>query len=50
MMLRIDQLLPNVQKFKGQQEVKIHDDVRPVTLDLVRTVQERFFLAAVDAL
>lgn len=39
-MLRTDQMLPNVQGFKDQQEGRIRSDVRPVASDSVKTVQE----------
>lgn len=37
-MLRMDQLLPNVQGLKDQQEGRIKGDVRPIPSDSVRTV------------
>lgn len=39
-MLRTDQMLPNVQGLKDQQEGRIKSDVRPVASDSVKTVQE----------
>lgn len=39
-MLRTDQMLPNVQGLKDQQEGRINSDVRPVTSDSVKTDQE----------